>query len=435
MAVPVADKVVGLTLRRGVDSWWWWAFLPSLALTGLLVVAVGWLFAKGIGIWGNNHPVNWAFAIIAYVWWIAIASGGTFISAFFFLMKVDWRTALNRIAESMTLFAAACAGLYPILHLGRPWFAYWLIPYPDTMGLWPQFRSPLLWDFYALLTYVIASILFWYLGLIPDLAVVRDRAETRGKRWVYGILAAGFQGRGQQWRHYRAAYGVLAALMAPLVVSVHSIVGLDFAGGEVPGWHSTQFPPFFVFGAMLSGFATVLLLVIPLRRLLGLGAFITERHLEVLGRLTLTSSLCVGYAYVMDAFSTFYGGGEVERLQFIDRLTGAYWPVYWATILLNVTLPQALWWRRVRTDPAALMAISFLVVIGMWFERFNIIVTSLHHTAMPSAWGIYHPTFWDYATLFGTVGLFFSGFLLFVRFLPVISIAEMRQAQATGEPP
>jgi molybdopterin-containing oxidoreductase family membrane subunit len=319
--------------------------------------------------------------------------------------------------------------------LGRPWFAYWLVPYPDTMGLWPQFRSPLLWDFYALLTYVVGSILFWYLGLIPDFAILRDRAETPGQRLFYGVLAVGFHGRGEQWRHFRAAYGVLAALMAPLVISVHSIVGLDFAGGEVPGWHSTQFPPFFVFGAALSGFATVLLLVIPLRRLLGLGAFITERHVEVLGRLLLTSSLCVGYAYLMDAFSTFYGGEEVERVQFIDRLTGVYWPVYWATLLLNVGIPQTLWWRRVRTEPAAVMAISFLVVVGMWFERFNIIVTSLHHTAMPSAWGVYHPTIWDYATLFGTVGLFFAGFLLFVRFLPVISMFEMREQQATGEPP
>ncbi|HMA52373.1 MAG TPA: NrfD/PsrC family molybdoenzyme membrane anchor subunit, partial [Magnetospirillaceae bacterium] len=336
----VADKVAGLALKPGVEAWWWWAFIPSMGLTALLAVAVSWLFAKGIGVWGNNHPVMWAFDIINYVWWIGIASGGTFISAFFFLMRVSWRTALNRIAESMTLFAAACAALYPILHLGRAWFAYWLVPYPDTMGLWPQFRSPLLWDFYAILTYVISSVLFWYLGLIPDFATLRDRAETPGKRLVYGLLAVGFHGRGEQWRHYRATYGVLAALMAPLVISVHSIVGLDFAGGEVPGWHSTQFPPFFVFGAVLSGFASVLLLVIPLRRLLGLGAYVTERHFEVLGRLMLTSSLCVGYAYIMDAFSTFYGGDAAEHRQFLDRLTGIYWPVYWATLLFNIGLPQ-----------------------------------------------------------------------------------------------
>lgn len=435
MAVPVADKVATLALKPGVEAWWWWAFIPSLGLTALLVVAVSWLFARGIGIWGNNHPVMWAFAIINYVWWIGIASGGTFISAFFFLMKVDWRTALNRIAESMTLFSAACAGLFPILHLGRPWFAYWLMPYPDTMGLWPQFRSPLLWDFYAILTYVIASILFWYLGLIPDCAILRDRAETPGKRWFYGMLAAGFHGRGEQWKHFRAAYGVLAALMAPLVCSVHSIVGLDFAGGGTVGWHSTQFPPFFVFGAVLSGFATVLLLVIPLRRLMGLEAYITHRHIEVLGRLMLTSSLCVGYAYIMDAFSVFYGGDPAERIQFLDRLSGLYAPVYWTILLCNVGLPQLLWRRRVRTDPAALMALSFLVVVGMWFERFNIVVTSLHRTHMPSAWGDYHPTFWDYATLFGTVGLFFTGFLLFVRFVPVISMFEMRELQARGAPP
>ena len=435
MTVSVTDKVAGLALRPGIAAWWWWAFIPSLSLTLLLVAAVSWLFANGIGIWGNNYPVMWAFDIINYVWWIGIASGGTFISAFFFLMKVTWRTALNRIAESMTLFAAACAGLYPVLHLGRAWFAYWLVPYPGTMGLWPQFRSPLLWDFYAILTYVISSVLFWYLGLIPDFATLRDRAETAGKRVAFAILAVGFRGSSRQWRDYRAAYGVLAALMAPLVCSVHSIVGLDFAGGEVPGWHSTQFPPFFVFGAVLSGFASVLLLVIPLRKLLGLQAYITERHMEILARLLLTSSICVGYAYVMDVFGTFYGGDKVEIRQFMDRLTGLYWPVYWATLLFNVAIPQLLWRKATRSDPVALMAISFLVVIGMWFERFNIIVTSLHRTAMPSAWGDYHPTFWDFATLFGTVGLFFTGFLLFVRFLPVISMFEMRELEAKGEQP
>lgn len=435
MTGAVTEKVSAIALRPGAPAWWWWAFIPSLGLTILLIAAMSWLFATGIGIWGNNYPVMWAFDIINYVWWIGIASGGTFISAFFFLMQVSWRTALNRIAESMTLFSAACAGLYPILHLGRAWFAYWLVPYPDTMGLWPQFRSPLLWDFYAILTYVISSILFWYLGLIPDLATLRDRAQTRIKQVLFALLAFGFRGSSRQWRHYRATYGVLAAIMAPLVCSVHSIVGLDFAGGETPGWHSTQFPPFFVFGAVLSGFATVLLLVIPLRKLLGLEAFITERHMEVLARLLLTSSLCVGYSYLMDAFSTFYGGEEAEIRQFIDRLTGLYAPVYWATVLFNVVIPQFLWRRRTRTDRAALMAISFLVVIGMWFERFNIIVTSLHRTAMPSAWGDYHPTFWDFATLFGTVGLFFSGFLLFVRFVPVISMFEMRELEAKGEAP
>ena len=309
----MTDHVCAIVLRERAFLWWWIAFVPASLLSGLLVVAIFWLFYAGVGIWGIDWPVAWGFALIGYVWWIAIASGGTFTSSLFYLLKVEWRTSLNRIAETMTLFAAACAGIYPILHLGRPWLFYWLFPYPDTMSLWPQFRSPLLWDFFAILTYVVSSILFWYLGLLPDLATVRDRATTRGKQIFYGALAMGFRGSDRQWRHYHAAYGVLAAIMAPLVVSVHSVVGLDFAGAATPGWHSTQFPPFFVFGALLSGFATVLLLIVPLRRLLNLRDVITGRHFDVLCRLMLMSSLCLGYAYLMDAFSTFYGPDQAEQ--------------------------------------------------------------------------------------------------------------------------
>ena len=287
----MTDQICAIALRERAFLWWWIAMIPASLLTGVLVAAILWLFYAGIGIWGVDWPVVWGFAIINYVWWIAIASGGTFISALFFLVQVEWRTSLNRIAETMTVFAAACAGVYPILHLGRPWLFYWLFPYPNTMTLWPQFRSPLLWDFFAILTYVVASILFWYLGLIPDLATIRDRATTRGRQILYGVMALGFRGSDRQWRHYHATYGVLAAIMAPLVVSVHSIVGLDFAGAATVGWHSTEFPPFFVFGALLSGFAMVLLLIVPLRRLLGLEDFITGRHLDVLCRLMLVSSL------------------------------------------------------------------------------------------------------------------------------------------------
>ena len=287
----MTDHICAIALRERAFLWWWIAFIPASLLSGLLLVAIVWLFYAGVGIWGIDWPVAWGFALIGYVWWIAIASGGTFTSALFYLVKVEWRTSINRIAETMTLFAAACAGIYPILHLGRPWLFYWLFPYPDTMRLWPQFRSPLLWDFFAILTYVISSILFWYLGLLPDLATVRDRATTRGKQILYGAMAMGFRGSDRQWRHYHAAYGVLAAIMAPLVVSVHSIVGLDFAGAATVGWHSTQFPPFFVFGALLSGFATVLLLIVPLRRLLHLQDVITGRHFDVLCRLMLVSSL------------------------------------------------------------------------------------------------------------------------------------------------
>jgi len=301
------------------------------------------------------------------------------------------------------------------------------------MGLWPQFRSPLLWDFFAILTYVLASVMFWYLGLIPDLASVRDRATSRLKQVIYGSLALGFRGSDREWRHFHATYGVMAAIMAPLVCSVHSIVGLDFAGAQTVGWHSTEFPPFFVFGAVLSGIATVQLLALPLRRLLRLEAYITTRHVDVLGRLLLTSSLCVGYAYAMDAFTTFYGGEAAEKVMFIARISGGYAFVYWGTILFNLLLPQLMWWRAVRLNGVLVMLIAAGVVVGMWLERFDIVVSSLQRTSLPSAWGEYIPTFWDWSTLAGTIGFFLCGFLLFVRFLPVISMFEMRTLLRGGK--
>ena len=422
----MTDQICAIALRERAYLWWLIAMiLPSL-LTGVLAAAILWLFYAGIGIWGVDWPVVWGFALINYVWWIAIASGGTFISALFYLVQVEWRTSLNRIAETMTVFAAACAGIYPILHLGRPWLFYWLFPYPNTMTLWPQFRSPLLWDFFAILTYVISSVLFWYLGLVPDLATIRDRATTRGRQILYGVMALGFRGSDRQWRHYHATYAVLAAIMAPLVVSVHSIVGLDFAGAATVGWHSTEFPPFFVFGALLSGFAMVLLLVVPLRRLLSLEAFVTGRHLDVLCQLLLVSSLCLAYAYMMDAFTVFYGAQIAERIMFIDKVSGSLAPIYWATILFNVLLPQLMWFRRLRLNQTLIVVISLGVIVGMWCERYTIVVMSLRRTHLPSAWGNFHGTFWDWATLFGTVGLFLTGILLVVRFLPVISMFEMR---------
>ncbi len=422
----MTDQVCSIALRERAFLWWWIAMIPASFLTGVLVAAILWLFYAGVGIWGIDWPVVWGFAIINYVWWIAIASGGTFISALFYLTKVEWRTSLNRIADTMTVFAAACAGIYPILHLGRPWLFYWLFPFPNIQTLWPQFRSPLLWDFFAILTYVISSILFWYFGLIPDLATMRDRAATRRKQILYGVTALGFRGSDRQWRHYHATYGVMAAIMAPLVVSVHSIVGLDFAGAATVGWHSTEFPPFFVFGALLSGFAMVLLLAVPLRRLLTLEDFITGRHLDILCKMLLVSSLCLGYAYMMDAFTVFYGAQRAEKTMFIDKVSGSLAPVYWATILFNITLPQLMWFRRLRLNQSLILVISLGVIVGMWCERYTIVVMSLRRTHLPSAWGDFHATFWDWATLFGTVGLFASGILLCVRFLPVISMFEMR---------
>jgi Ni/Fe-hydrogenase subunit HybB-like protein len=432
----MTDRICAIALREKAFLWWWMAFVPSMALTFLLIASIGWLFYAGIGIWGIDWPVMWGFAILSYVWWIAIASGGTIISALFFLVRADWRNSINRIAESMMLFGAAAAGIYPILHLGRPWLFYWLFFYPNTMSLWAQFRSPLLWDFWALLNYVFASVLFWYFGLIPDLASVRDRARSKSKRIIYGVLACGFRGSSRQWKHLRITYATMAAIMAPVVVSIHSIVGLDFAGAATPGWHSTEFPPFFVCGALLSGFAIVLLLVIPLRRLLHLEDMMTGRHLDVLCKLLLMSSLLIAYAYLMDVFTVFYGDDRAERTMFLDRLFGSYTFVYWGALLLNCVLPQLLWSARLRLNQPVIVIICLGVVIGMWLERYEIVVSSLHQTQLPSAWGHYQGTFWDWSTLFGTVGLFLSGILLSVRYVPIVSMHEMRsmiaERQAAG---
>jgi len=430
----MTDHVSAITLREKAFHWWWIAIAPPAALTSVLIGSVLYLFYAGVGIWGIDWPVAWGFAIINYVWWIAIASGGTFISALFFLTRSEWRNSINRVAESMTLFGAACAGIYPILHLGRPWFFYWLFPYPNSMNLWPQFRSPLLWDFFAILAYVIASVLFWYFGLLPDLATLRDRASTRKKQVIYGAMALGFRGTGKQWGHYHALYGVLAAVMAPLVCSVHSIVGLDFAGAQTVGWHSTMFPPFFIFGAFLSGFATVLLLIMPLRRLLRLQRYITTRHFDVLGRLLLTSSLFVGYAYIMDGFSTFYGGEKAEIVNYSERLFGYYAAIFWATVLFNIVLPQLLWFRAIRLNQVVVALISIGVIIGMWCERYTIVVVALHRPRLPSSYGLYHGSVWDWLTMMGTVGFFIFGILLIVRLIPVISMFEMREILAPRRP-
>jgi len=422
----VTDRIAAISLH-GPGRWWPWAFTFCLLLLGVGVLGVGWLFLHGVQVWGNDWPEVWGFPIINYVWWIGIASGGTLISALFFLTKSEWRTSINRTAEAMTIFAAACAGIYPIIHLGRPWFFYWLAPYPNTMGLWPQFKSPLLWDFIAVLTYVISSILFWYLGVIPDVASLRDRATARRPQVFYGILALGFRGTGPQWRRYHRSYGVMAAVMAPLVVSVHSVVGLDFAGAATPGWYSTQYPPFFVFGAALSGFGAVLMLLLPLRALLRLHPYVTARHLDVLGQLLLLCSLGVTYCYLMDAFDVSYTEDKAAHVMFAERVWGLYGWVYWLTIALNCVLPLSLAWRRVRLRPWLLGLVGVGVFVGMWFERFGIVIAVPHRPHLPSAWGSYAPTWNDCAIFAGTFGLFGAGFLLFVRLMPVISIAEMKQ--------
>ena len=432
-AASVTDRIAGVALREKTHRWWWALFLLALAMLAWGVLSVGWLFLNGIAVWGNNWPVMWGFPLVNYVWWIGIASGGTLISSLFFITRAEWRSAISRIAETVTLFAAACAGIYPVIHLGRPWFFYWLFPYPNTMTLWPQFRSPLLWDFIAVLTYILCSVMFWTLGALPDFAALRDRATWRPAQIFYGVLAMGFRGTGPQWRRFHASYAVIASIMAPLVCSVHSVVGLDFAGAAFPGWYSTQFPPFFVVGAVLSGFGVVLMLVVPLRVALGLKPDITERHLEVLGRLLLTTSLCLTYCYMMDAFDPFYSGNNAERVQFMARAFGLYGWIYWLTLTLNCAVPLVLCWRRMRTSPAVLFLVGLSVFVGMWFERFQIVEVQLHRPRLPSAWGIYVPTIWDFGVFAGTAGLFLAGILLFVRTMPVIPISEMRELLQEGK--
>ncbi|MDB5329493.1 MAG: Polysulfide reductase, NrfD, partial [Phycisphaerales bacterium] len=367
------------------------------------------------------------FAIVNFVWWIGIGHAGTFISAMLLLMRQHWRTSINRFAEAMTLFAVMCAGLFPLLHLGRIWRFYYLFPYPNPMQLWPQFRSPLVWDVFAVSTYFTVSLLFWYLGLVPDLATLRDRARNRAVRMIYGIFALGWRGSARHWRRYQSAYLLLGGLAAPLVVSVHSIVGMDFAAAIVPGWHTTIFPPYFVAGAIFSGFAMVLTLAIPIRWAFGLQDFITIRHIDNCGKLLLVTGLIVGYGYSAELFMGWYSGDVFESYMNLNRALGPYRWAYWTLILCNVLTPQFLWIRAVRQSVPLMFVIALVVQIGMWMERFVIVITSLHRDYMPSAWGMYAPTFWDYATLAGTIGLFFTGFLLFAKFLPVISISEMRE--------
>jgi molybdopterin-containing oxidoreductase family membrane subunit len=422
----VTDKISAIVLTRKTGRGWYLGFAGAFILTMGLLYATTWLFVKGVGIWGINIPVAWGFAIINFVWWIGIGHAGTLISAILLLLHQEWRTSINRFAEAMTLFAVACAGLFPILHLGRQWLFYWLIPYPNTMGVWPQFRSPLVWDVFAVTTYATVSLLFWYVGLIPDLATLRDRSRKRFVQHLYGILAMGWRGSAMHWHRYETAYLLLAGLATPLVVSVHTVVSFDFAVAQLPGWHTTVFPPYFVAGAIYSGFAMVLTLAIPIRSAYGLEDFITMRHLQNMAKVLLATGLIVGYGYMMEAFMAWYSGNINEQYLFLNRLSGPYAPAYWALILSNVLVPQLLWVPRVRSNVVLLWLIALVINIGMWLERFVIIVVSLHRDFLPSSWDMYYPTFYDWATYLGTIGLFVALLFLFIRFLPVISIFEMR---------
>jgi molybdopterin-containing oxidoreductase family membrane subunit len=433
----VTDKISSIVLSRRTPRFWWIGFGASFLATLVLFGAIGYLLVRGIGVWGVNVPVGWGFAIVNFVWWIGIGHAGTLISAILLLLRQEWRTSINRFAEAMTLFAVAQAGLFPLLHLGRPWLAYWLLPYPNTMALWPQWRSPLVWDVFAVSTYATVSALFWFVGLIPDMATLRDRARSKPFQIVYGMIALGWRGSARHWQRYETAYLLLAGLATPLVISVHTVVSFDFTIGIIPGWHSTIFPPYFVAGAIYDGFAMVLTLAIPLRKVYGLEDFITLRHLQNMAKIMLATGLIVGYGYMIEMFVGWYSGNAYEGYTLLNRLTGPYRHYYWALMLCNIVTPQLLWFRKVRSAPLVLWLIAMVVNLGMWLERFVIVVTSLHRDFLPSSWGMYAGTFWDWTIFAGTIGFFLALVFLFIRFLPMISIFEMRtlvpEAEVTGE--
>jgi molybdopterin-containing oxidoreductase family membrane subunit len=421
----VTAQVAGLVQDRPTPVPWWLVLGVSGLLLCLLMYGIGYLLIVGVGIWGINVPVAWGFAITNFVWWIGIGHAGTLISAILLLLHQKWRTSINRFAEAMTLFAVMCAGLFPLLHMGRPWFFYWLFPFPNREQIWPQFRSPLTWDVFAVSTYFLVSLMFWYLGLVPDLASMRDRAKTVLGRGFYGVLALGWRNSVTHWWRMEKAYVLLAGLATPLVVSVHTVVSFDFAVAIVPGWHSTVMPPYFVAGAIYSGFAMVLVLAIPLRAVYRVKDFVTERHLNNCAKLLLASGLVLSYGYFIELVMAVYGGPK-EKAGQLDRYFGSAAVAYWCVLTFNVFIPQALWSRRIRTNTGALFVISLVVLVGMWLERWVIVIGSLQHGFLPSGWGLFRATFWDYAFLFGTVGLFFFLFCLFIRFLPMMSISELR---------
>ena len=422
----VTDTIADAVLTRPIGLGWLFGLLVGMSLLGVLMAAVTYLFLIGVGIWGINIPIGWGFAIINFVWWIGIGHAGTLISAILLLLKQSWRNSINRFAEAMTLFAVACAGMFPLLHMGRPWLAYWMFPYPSSMGVWPQFRSPLVWDVFAVSTYATISAVFWYVGLVPDFATMREKATHPIAKKLYGLLGMGWRGGARHWKNYEALYILLAGLATPLVLSVHTVVSFDFAVAIMPGWHTTIFPPYFVAGAIYSGFAMVLVLAIPIRKYYHLEGLITMRHLQNSAKIMLATGLIVAYGYAFEVFIAFYSGSTYERFMMENRWFGAYAPFYWSLILFNILIPQVLWFPKVRAKTGWLFLISLVILTGMWLERFIIIVTSLSRDYLPSSWGHYVPTRWDYAVFFGTIGLFTTAIFIFIRIMPAISIFEMR---------
>jgi molybdopterin-containing oxidoreductase family membrane subunit len=413
---------------------WYIAFSIAVSFLVVLGFCLAYLLWEGVGVWGNNQPVAWGFPIVNFVFWVGIGHAGTLISAVLFLFRQTWRTAINRFAEAMTIFAVICAGLFPGIHIGRPWFAYWLFPLPNQMDMWPNFRSPLVWDVFAVGTYFTVSFLFWYVGMIPDLATLRDRATTKVRKLMYGLFSIGWTGSNRAWHRYERAYLLLAALATPLVLSVHSVVSFDFAVTQLPGWHTTIFPPYFVAGAIFSGFGMVITLMVPARQLFGLKDLVTVRHMENMCKVIMATGMMVGYAYAMEFFISWYSGNPYESFVFINRAMGNYAWAYWIMVSCNVIIPQLFWFKKIRRSMLTMWIISLLVNVGMWFERFVIVVTSLSRDFLPSSWHYFKPTIIDLLTLAGSFGLFFTLFLLFCRYLPVVAVSEIKNVMPEAHP-
>jgi Ni/Fe-hydrogenase subunit HybB-like protein len=429
----ITDHVASVT-EKSAPLWWWVAFTISASLATVSVLCIAYLISTGVGVWGLNHPVGWAWDITNFVFWIGIGHAGTLISAILFLTRQKWRTSINRAAEAMTLFAVVCAGIFPAIHVGRIWMVWFLAPVPNSNAIWQNFRSPLLWDVFAVSTYFTVSVLFWYTGLVPDLATLRDRATNKLRKFFYGILALGWRGGNRQWKHYEMAYLILAGLSTPLVLSVHSVVSFDFATSVIPGWHTTIFPPYFVAGAIFGGFAMVLTIMLPARAIFGLHDLITDDHVDKMCKIILLTGSIVGYAYAMEFFIAWYGGNLFEQYAFINRATGPYWWAYWAMIFCNVVAPQLFWMRYFRRHVIWVFIVCNFVNAGMWFERFVIIVTSLHRDFLPSSWGMFSPTWVDIWTFVGTFGIFLTLFLVFIRWLPMICIFEVKAVLPEADP-
>ncbi len=430
----VTETVCGVLEAPKPPKSWYVIFTIAVAFLGILGAMIVYLVTTGVGVWGNNQPVAWGWPIVNFVFWVGIGHAGTLISAVLFLFRQDWRTGINRFSEAMTIFAVICAGMFPAIHVGRIWVIWWVFPIPNQMSMWPNFRSPLLWDVFAVSTYFSVSLLFWYMGLVPDLATVRDRAKTKARRFWYGLFSLGWNGSNRHWHRYERAYLILAALATPLVLSVHSVVSFDFATSQLPGWHTTILPPYFVAGAIFSGFAMVLTLSIPARKMFGLEDLITLRHIDNMCKVIMATGMMVGYAYSMEFFMAWYSGNAYEGFTFVNRAFGPYWWGYWIMVSCNVLSPQIFWFKKARRNLPLVFIMSIFVNIGMWFERFVIVVTSLNRDFLPSSWHYFSPTWVDVLTLMGSFGLFFTLFMLFCRYLPQVAISEVKNVMPQAHP-